>query len=131
MEGTLVPKPLGAYRNAFLSLALPLFAFSEPMAAAEFPLGLTYDSFTAWSTLDLYPFPTDQEGDDVGMGVGVEPLGVDSSHGHPAHLTLEEVLSVHYTPTLALTLALDLAAFIPTHAHPIFTWPYLHPATRC
>lgn len=47
------PYEIGAYRNAFLNLALPLVAFSEPSAAEEFAMPSDGAPWTLWSTTDV------------------------------------------------------------------------------
>jgi ubiquitin-activating enzyme E1 len=49
------PKPIEAFRNAFVNLALPLFALSEPLppAANEYDLNGKKHRFTVWDRVDL------------------------------------------------------------------------------
>jgi len=44
--------PLPKYRNSFINLALPFFAFTVPLPAEEFP-GPNGVKFTVWDTIDI------------------------------------------------------------------------------
>ena len=82
LEERAAHSPLKVHRNAFLSLALPVFAFSEPVAAAVYPygnIGLSDD---------------DEDDEEEGDEEGSDELGEAGRKTYPATFTTWDRLQI-------------------------------------